>query len=106
MALVEGGLGEVVGEIYVQRHFGASAKERMVDLVKNLIQAYRISIQSLDWMSQETKEKAFIKLEKFTPKIGYPDKWRDYTKLTITKGDLLGNLEQIAKFRFRHWRII
>jgi len=70
----------------------------MVDLVKNLIQAYRISIQSLDWMSQETKEKAFIKLEKFTPKIGYPDKWRDYTKLTITKGDLLGNLERITKF--------
>ena len=98
VGLVEGALGEAVGEIYVQRHFGASAKERMVDLVKNLIQAYRISIQSLDWMSQETKEKAFIKLEKFTPKIGYPDKWRDYTKLTITKGDLLGNLERIAKF--------
>jgi putative endopeptidase len=98
VGLVEGALGEAVGEIYVQRHFGAAAKDRMVDLVKNLIQAYRISIQSLDWMSQETKEKAFIKLEKFTPKIGYPDKWRDYTKLTITKGDLLGNLERITKF--------
>ena len=98
VGLIEGALGEAVGEIYVQRHFGAAAKDRMVDLVKNLIQAYRISIQSLDWMSQETKEKAFIKLEKFTPKIGYPDKWRDYTKLTITKGDLLGNLERITKF--------
>lgn len=98
VGLVEGALGEAVGQIYVQRHFGEQAKERMVELVKNLISAYRSSITSLDWMSQETKERAFIKLDKFTPKIGYPDKWRDYSKLEIKAGDLIGNLAQIAKY--------
>ncbi len=63
--LVEGALGEAVGQIYVQRHFGKVAKERMVDLVKNLIQAYRVDIGALDWMSNETKQKAFLKLDKF-----------------------------------------
>ena len=92
VGLVEGALGEAVGQIYVQRHFGEAAKERMVDLVKNLITAYRTSIAGLDWMSQETKERAFVKLEKFTPKIGYPDKWRDYSKLSIKPKDLIGNL--------------
>jgi putative endopeptidase len=70
----------------------------MVELVKNLITAYRKSITNLDWMSQQTKEKAFVKLDKFTPKIGYPDKWRDYSKLSIDPNDLIGNLAQIAKF--------
>jgi len=87
-----------VGQIYVQRHFGEAAKERMVELVKNLITAYRTSIEGLDWMSQETKEKAFVKLEKFTPKIGYPDKWRDYSKLSIKPKDLIGNLAAISKY--------
>jgi putative endopeptidase len=70
----------------------------MVELVANLIKAYRVSIEGLSWMSQETKERAYIKLEKFTPKIGYPDKWRDYSKLEIKAGDLIGNLAQIAKY--------
>ncbi len=70
----------------------------MVDLVKNLIEAYRVDIAALDWMSQETKEKAFVKLDKFTPKIGYPDKWRDYSKLNISPDDLVGNIGRIAKF--------
>jgi putative endopeptidase len=96
--LVEGALGEAVGQIYVQRHFGKAAKERMVDLVKNLIQAYRVDINALDWMSDETKQKAFLKLDKFTPKIGYPDKWRDYSNLSISPGDLIGNLGAIAKY--------
>jgi putative endopeptidase len=96
--LVEGALGEAVGQIYVERHFGKEAKERMVDLVKNLIQAYRVDITALDWMSDETKQKAFLKLDKFTPKIGYPDKWRDYSKLTIKAGDLIGNLNAISKY--------
>jgi len=98
VGLVEGALGEAVGQIYVDRHFGKQAKVRMVGLVANLIQAYRVDIKSLTWMSDETKQKAFTKLDKFTPKIGYPDKWRDYSKLAITADDLIGNLAQIAKY--------
>jgi putative endopeptidase len=98
VGLVEGALGEAVGQIYVDRHFGKQAKERMVGLVANLIQAYRVDIKALTWMSDETKQKAFTKLDKFTPKIGYPDKWRDYSKLAITPDDLIGNLAAIAKY--------
>jgi len=99
VALVEGALGEAVGQFYVERHFPAAAKARMVELVANLIEAYRISITSLDWMTDETKAKALEKLKKFTPKIGYPDKWRDYSNLEIKRGDLMGNLARISKFR-------
>lgn len=98
VGLVEGALGEAVGEIYVQRHFGKAGKERMVGLVENLIQAYREDIAALTWMSKATKEKAYIKLDKFTPKIGYPDKWRDYAALNISADDLIGNLANISKF--------
>ncbi len=98
VALVEGALGEAVGEIYVQRHFPPEAKAQMQSLVANLIEAYRQSISHLDWMSSTTKAKALIKLEKFTPKIGYPDKWRDYSDLEIVPGDLLGNLARIHGF--------
>jgi len=98
VGLVEGALGEAVGQIYVQRHFGHKAKERMVKLVANLIQAYREEIIDLSWMGDETKKKALIKFDKFTPKIGYPDKWRDYSKLSITPDDLIGNLARISKF--------
>ena len=98
VGLVEGALGEAVGQIYVERHFGENAKTKMVELVANLTKAYRVSIEGLSWMSQETKERAYIKLEKFTPKIGYPDKWRDYSALEIKAGDLIGNLAQIAKY--------
>ena len=98
VGLVEGALGEAVGQIYVERHFGEIAKTKMVELVANLIKAYRVSIEGLSWMSQETKQRAYIKLEKFTPKIGYPDKWRDYSALEIKAGDLIGNLAQIAKY--------
>jgi putative endopeptidase len=98
VGLVEGALGEAVGQIYVDKYFPEKAKTRMVDLVKNLIEAYRVDIAALDWMSQETKEKAFVKLDKFTPKIGYPDKWRDYSKLNISSDDLVGNIGRIAKF--------
>ena len=98
VGLVEGALGEAVGQIYVDRHFGKQAKERMVGLVANLIQAYRVDIKALTWMSDETKQKAFTKLDNFTPKIGYQDKWRDYSKLAITADDLIGNLAAIAKY--------
>jgi putative endopeptidase len=99
VALVEGALGEAVGEFYVERHFPPAAKTRMVELVDNLIQAYRVSIDEITWMGADTKKKALEKLAKFTPKIGYPDKWRDYSKLQIIPGDLLGNLARISKFR-------
>ena len=99
VALVEGALGEAVGEFYVQRHFPPAAKSRMVELVANLIEAYRQSITTLSWMGEETRQKALEKLGKFTPKIGYPDKWRDYSTLEIKPGDLIGNLARISKFR-------
>ena len=98
VSLVEGCLGEAIGKIYVQRHFPPAAKARMESLVANLIEAYRGSISNLDWMSQETKNKAIAKLEKFRPKIGYPDKWRDYSALEITADDLFGNLARVTKF--------
>ena len=99
VALVEGGLGEAVGQIFVERHFPPAAKERMVGLVANLIEAYRVDIEALEWMSNETKQKAFEKLKKFTPKIGYPDKWRDYSSLQISATDLVANLNAIAEFQ-------
>ena len=98
VSLVEGSLGEAVGRIYVERHFPPAAKARMEILVANLTEAYRRSINGLEWMSQETKTKAIAKLEKFRPKIGYPDKWRDYSALEITADDLFGNLARVTKF--------
>ena len=81
VSLVEGALGEAVGKLYVERHFPAAAKERMVTLVANLVEAYRQSISTLDWMGPATRERALAKLAKFTPKIGYPDEWKDYSAL-------------------------
>ena len=98
VALVEGSLGEALGQEYVKRHFPPEAKTRMIKLVENLIEAYRIDISALSWMSNETKAKALEKLEKFTPKIGYPNKWRDYSKLTISKSDLMANIAAVTKF--------
>ncbi|MDR0483495.1 MAG: peptidase M13 [Cellulomonadaceae bacterium] len=92
VALVEGCLGEAVGQEYVARHFPATHKARMDELVANLVEAYRESITALEWMGEETKVRAIAKLEKFTPKIGYPVKWRDYSALEITPDDLYGNV--------------
>ena len=89
-------VGEVVGKVYVKRHFPPEAKERMLELVANLISAYEKSIKELDWMTEETKAQALDKLSKFTPKIGYPDEWRDYSALDIEADDLYGNLERAA----------
>jgi putative endopeptidase len=98
VGMVEHSLGEAVGKLYVARHFPPEAKAKMKALVKNILEAYRVDIQALDWMSVETKRKALEKLGKFTPKIGYPDKWRDYTKLEIRKDDLVGNARRAAQF--------
>ncbi|MGI9200440.1 MAG: M13 family metallopeptidase [Woeseiaceae bacterium] len=91
---VSGTLGEVVGKVYVKKHFPPEAKERMEVLVANLIFAYEKSIKELDWMGEETKAQALDKLSKFTPKIGYPDEWRDYSALDVEADDLFGNLER------------
>ncbi|ALO66879.1 peptidase M13 [Arthrobacter alpinus] len=98
VALVEGVLGEAVGQLYVAKHFPESHKAHMEALVANLIEAYRISIADLAWMSNATKEKALEKLAAFTPKIGYPSTWRDYSSLDIVEGDLLGNIERSNAF--------
>ena len=92
--LVEGSLGEAVGKIYVEKHFPPAAKERMDELVKWLIEAYRVSIENLEWMTEETKAKALFKLNKFNPKIGYPKNWKDYSRLTIDREDLVGNVRR------------
>jgi predicted metalloendopeptidase len=89
---VNGNLGEMLGKLYVERHFKPEAKARMEALVANLREAYRIGIEKLEWMGPETKKQAQEKLAKFTPKIGYPNKWRDYSKLEIKKDDLVGNM--------------
>ncbi|MCH8058851.1 MAG: peptidase M13 [Proteobacteria bacterium] len=92
--VVSARLGEVVGKVYVARHFPPEAKRRMEQLVANLINAYEKSIKELDWMSDATKVEALRKLSKFTPKVGYPDEWRDYSALDIEGDDLFGNLER------------
>ncbi|MCW8880500.1 MAG: peptidase M13, partial [Kangiellaceae bacterium] len=94
-------LGEVVGKIYVKKHFKPEAKTRMVELVENLREAYRLAIIDLEWMSEETKKQALDKLAKFTPKIGYPDKWRDYSKLEIKADDLAGNMKRASIFGYQ-----
>jgi putative endopeptidase len=96
------GVGEVLGKIYVARHFPPQAKARMEKLVANLLEAYRQSIMQLDWMSEETKRKALVKLGKFTPKIGYPDHWRDYSKLDIAADDLVGNLMRASEHDYAY----
>jgi putative endopeptidase len=89
---VEGALGEAVGKLYVQQHFPAERKARMDVMVKNLLAAFKQSIDTLDWMSPATKKEAQAKLAKFTPKIGYPNKWKDYSALSIARDDLVGNV--------------
>jgi len=99
VSMVEGVLGEAIGEIYVAKHFPPAAKTRMVELVQNLLEAYRVDINALDWMTPQTKEKAYEKIDKFTPKIGYPDKFRDYSALTIVADDVIANIAATTKFQ-------
>ncbi|MFE1665012.1 M13 family metallopeptidase [Microbacterium sp. P02] len=94
VSLVEAAMGESVGKVYVERHFPPAAKEAMDELVANLLEAYRRSIRSLDWMTPETRDRALAKLDTFTPKIGYPVKWKDYSGLEIDADDLVGNVRR------------
>jgi len=94
VSLVENLMGDAVGKLYVQRHFPPDAKARIDALVDNLREAYRISISGLDWMTPQTRERALTKLGKFTAKVGYPAKWRDYSTLVIDRDDLYGNYQR------------
>ncbi len=98
---VNGALGEMVGKVYVEKHFSPEAKERMVTLVKNLLKAYTESIKKLDWMSAATKKQALAKVDKFMIKIGYPDTWRDYSALRVSKNDLYGNAVRANEFVYK-----
>jgi putative endopeptidase len=101
VSLVEGVLGEAVGQIYVERHFPPVSKTRMDELVANLVEAYRQSISTLEWMTPATRERALEKLAAFTPKIGYPAKWRDYSALSVDASDLIANVRASNEFEFR-----
>ena len=101
VSLVEGAMGEAVGRIYVDRHFSPTAKASMDVLVDNLVEAYRQSIAGLSWMTDATRQRALEKLEKFTPKIGFPVKWRDYSALEVDAGDLLANVRATSEFEFQ-----
>ena len=97
---VNNNLGEIVGKVYVEQHFSPEAKEKVSILVKNLLNAYKESIKKLDWMSPETKKQALDKVSKFTVKIGYPDKWRDYSSLKVIKNDYFGNQQRATAFEY------
>ena len=100
VTLVEGSLGEAVGQIYVEQHFPPSSKDRMDELVQYLIDAYEQSIKQLPWMGEETKVKALEKLSKFNPKIGYPVKWKDYSSIEISRDDLVSNVKRVSSWEF------
>lgn len=95
-------MGEALGRLYVKKHFPPAAKERMDELVKNILAAYRERIESRDWMSDQTKKQALAKLEKFTPKIGYPSKWRDYSDLEVKTDSYVQNALRAEAFEHRY----
>ena len=95
--LLDGAIGELIGKEYVARHFPAEAKQRMEKLVGNLIVAMRESIADLEWMTPATRQEALAKLARFNTKIGYPDQWKDYSKLAVSPDDLIGNLKRVTE---------
>jgi putative endopeptidase len=100
VALVEDAMGEAAGRLYVERHFPPAAKERMEALVGNLVETFRQDFETLDWMGPDTRREALAKLATFVPKIGYPVRWRDYSKLHVAAGDLVGNVQRAHAFEF------
>jgi len=97
---VDNDLGEALGQAYVEKYFGPEAKQQALKMVKEIDAAMAQDIDSLPWMSAATKQQALVKLHGMANKIGYPDKWRDYSKLEIVRGDELGNVERARKFEF------
>ncbi|MGY3211205.1 M13 family metallopeptidase [Mucilaginibacter sp. HD30] len=100
--LVDGSIGELLGQLYVEKYFTQAAKQRMLSLVNNLKVALGERLQGLEWMSPDTKTKALKKLQAFTVKIGYPDKWENYDGLIINRGDYAGNVKRIAAWRYNY----
>jgi putative endopeptidase len=100
VSLVERSIGEAVGQLYAAEYFPPEAKKRMLELVGNLVEAFRRSFEGLDWMGPQTREQALAKLASFTPKVGYPDRWRDYSALTIDD-DLVGNVRRANEFELK-----
>jgi putative endopeptidase len=94
---VNGSVGEALGQLYVARHFPPASKTRMEAMIANLVEAYRQSITDLEWMTPDTRKEALAKLAKFTPKIGYPNRWRDYSALKIAANDLVGNADRSSR---------
>ncbi|MBD5389113.1 M13 family metallopeptidase [bacterium] len=103
VALIDDSLGEMVGQLYVDKYFPAAAKTRMTTLVENLRRALGMRIENLTWMSDETRTRALEKLSTFRAKIGYPDRWRDYTALDIRDDSLWDNITRVAEFEDRFW---
>ena len=103
VAMIDGSLGEIVGQIYVEKYFPAAAKKRMEKLVSNLQRALADRIKNLTWMSNDTKKQALQKLHTFKAKIGYPDKWRDYSKLVIKNDSLFENMMRVDEFEDEFW---
>ena len=100
VSLVNGAVGEAVGQVYVKKHFPESSKKRMVQLVENLRTAYAERVKDVEWMGEDTRQKALEKLKKFNPKIGYPNKWKDYSKLVVKADDLVGNVKRSTKVEY------
>src|SRR5262249_54217203 len=98
VAAVNGAMGEAVGKIYVEQYFPPESKQEMDALVANLRVALDERLSNLPWMGDETKTQAHAKLEKFTPKIAYPEKWRDYSSLEVVAGDAYGNAKRANEF--------
>jgi putative endopeptidase len=98
--MVDRQLGDNLGQIYVQKYFTAADKERINQLIDNIVATYAERIQKLDWMSDSTKQKAIIKLHAIVRKVGYPDKWKDYSTIDITKDNIIGNLRGTAHFEY------
>lgn len=101
-ALTDAQLGDALGQLYVKKYFPPEAKQRILELVNNLQETYKERIEKLSWMSDSTKQKALIKLNAISKKIGYPDKWKDYSSVEITKDDLVQNLKNTGHFAYRY----
>jgi putative endopeptidase len=101
VTLVDQSIGEALGKLYVEKYFPPGSKARVDALVKNLLEAFRVDIDQLDWMGPETRKEAQIKLGAIATKIGYPDKWRDYSRLDLHADDLVGNVIRARQFEFR-----
>jgi len=99
---VNGALGELVGQLYVARYFPPESKAKMQELVANLRASLSERIDALEWMTPETKSRAHEKLATFTPKIGYPDAWKDYSALQVRREDLIGNVRRAAEWRWQY----